>query len=249
MIWTIALRELKTAFLSPLAWVILAVVQTILGFMFLGHVEGYLLRQSQLLASDSVLGLTQFVVAPLFGNAAIVLLLVVPLITMRLVSEERRNQTIRLLYSAPITMTEIILGKYLGTVLFLIIVVVMIVLMPLSLLAGGKLDFGLLTACVIGLTLLLAGFASVGLFMSTLTEQPTVSAIGSFGILLLFWILDLFGGSAGEDGLFSYLSILNHYEPFLRGIFDSADAIYHLLFISTFLVLSVRRLEADRLGV
>lgn len=249
MIWTIALRELKTAFLSPLAWVILAVVQVILGFMFLGHVEQYLQWQSRLLAMESAPGLTEVVVAPLFGNAAIVLLLVVPLITMRLVSEEKRNHTMPLLYSAPITMTEIILGKYLGTLLFLLIVVVMIALMPLSLLAGGGLDFGLLIAGLIGLSLLLASFASVGIFMSALTEQPTVAAIGSFGILLLFWILDLYGGGGGQDSFFSYLSILNHYEPFLKGIIDSTDAIYHLLFISTFLVLSVRRLEADRLGV
>lgn len=249
MIWTIALRELKTAFLSPLAWVILAVVQVILGFMFLGHVEQYLQWQSRLLAMESAPGLTEVVVAPLFGNAAIVLLLVVPLITMRLVSEEKRNHTMPLLYSAPITMTEIILGKYLGTLLFLLIVVVMIALMPLSLLAGGGLDFGLLIAGLIGLSLLLASFASVGIFMSALTEQPTVAAIGSFGILLLFWILDLYGSGGGQDSFFSYLSILNHYEPFLKGIIDSTDAIYHLLFISTFLVLSVRRLEADRLGV
>ncbi|MDH5649108.1 MAG: ABC transporter permease subunit [Gammaproteobacteria bacterium] len=249
MIFSIGWREFKTLFLSPLAWAILAVVQLILGYMFLGHIEQYLIWQSRLLGMEGAPGLTEIVAAPLFGNAAIILLLVVPLITMRLVSEERRNRTLSLLFSAPISMTEIILGKYLGILLFLFIVLLMITLMPLSLLVGGKLDFGLLSSGFIGLGLLLAGFAAVGLFMSTLTQHPTVAAISSFGILLLFWILDISGGQGNnDDNMLASLSLLNHYEPFLRGIFDSTDAIYHLLFITTFLVLSIRRLDADRLG-
>ncbi|MDH5633429.1 MAG: ABC transporter permease subunit [Gammaproteobacteria bacterium] len=246
MIRTIAWREFRTLFLSPLAWVILAVVQMILSYLFLGHVEQYLQWQSQLLGMADAPGLTEIIVAPLFGNAAIILLLVVPLITMRLVSEERRNRTLSLLFSAPVTMTEIVLGKYLGIVFFLMLVLFMITLMPLSLLAGGSIDFGLLAAGVLGLGLMLAAFAAVGLFMSTLTQTPTVAAISSFGVALLFWILDLSG--SGDESLLAYMSLLNHYEPFLRGVFDSADAIYLLLFITTFLVMSVRRLDADRLG-
>lgn len=246
MIFSIALRELRTLFLSPLAWVILAVVQLILAYMFLGHVQQYLLWQSQLLGMEEAPGMTEIVVAPLFGNAAIVLLLVTPLMTMRLISEERRNKTLALLFSAPVSMSEIVLGKFLGIVLFLWLLLLLVGLMPLSLLAGGSLDFGMLFAALLGLALLLAGFAAVGLFMSTLTQHPTVAAIASFGVALLFWILDLAGSSEGN--ILSYLSLLNHYEPFLRGIFDTTDAIYHLLFIATFLVLSVRRLDADRLG-
>lgn len=246
MIFAIALRELRTLFLSPLAWVILAVVQLILAYLFLGHVQQYLLWQSQLLGMEEAPGMTEIVVAPLFGNAAIVLLLVTPLMTMRLVSEERRNKTLALLFSAPVSMTEIVLGKFLGIVLFLWLLLLLVGLMPLSLLVGGSLDFGMLFAALLGLALLLAGFAAVGLFMSTLTQHPTVAAISSFGVALLFWILDLAGSS--EVNILSYLSLLNHYEPFLRGIFDTTDAIYHLLFIATFLVLSVRRLDADRLG-
>ncbi len=246
MIVSIALRELRTMFLSPLAWAILAVVQLILGFMFLGHVEQFLQWQSRLMTMEGAPGLTEIIVAPLFGNAAIILLLIVPLITMRLVSEERRSRTIALLFSAPISMTEIVLGKYLGILMFLGIILILIVLMPLSLLAGGNLDLGLLASGFIGLALLLAGFAAVGLFMSTVTQHPAVAAISSFGVLLLFWILDWSG--QGNDSVLGYLSLLNHYEPFLRGIFNSADAIYHLLFIATFLVLSIRRLDADRMG-
>ncbi|MBE9516417.1 MAG: ABC transporter permease subunit [Proteobacteria bacterium] len=246
MIHTIAWREFRSLFLSPLAWVILAVVQLITSYLFLSHVEQYLLWQPQLLGMTDAPGSTEIIVAPLFGNAAIILLLVVPLITMRLISEERRNRTLALLFSAPVTMTEIVLGKYLGIILFLMLVLFMITLMPLSLLAGGGLDFGLLAAGVLGLGLMLAAFAAVGLFMSTLTQTPTIAATSSFGVALLFWILDDPG--SGEDSLLAYMSLLNHYEPFLRGLFDSTDAIYLLLFITTFLVMSVRRLDADRLG-
>ncbi len=250
MILTIAWREFRSLFLSPLAWVILAVVQLILAFMFLGHIEQYLIWQSRLLGMDDAPGLTEIIVAPLFGNAAIVLLLIVPLITMRLVSEERRNRTLSLLFSAPISMTEIVLGKYLGILLFLLLVLCMIALMPLSLHLGGGIDLGLFASGLLGLGLLLAGFAAIGLYMSTLTQHPTVAAISSFGALLLFWILDWSGeGTAGNGSVLAYLSLLNHYEPFLRGIFDSADAIFHLLFIATFLVLSIRHLDADRMGV
>ncbi len=248
MIFTIGLRELKSLFLSPLAWSILAVVQLILAYLFLGRIEIIQMYQAQLMAMDGAPGVTEIILPDLLGNAAIILLLVVPLLTMRLVAEERRNRTLSLLFSSPLSMTEIVLGKYLGILLFLLVLLVLIALMPLSLLAGAKLDFGLLTASFLGLALLLAGFAAVGLFMSTLTQYTTVAAISTFGALLLFWILDWSGqGFAGGNWL-AYLSLFNHYKPFLDGIFDSADAVYHVLLITTFLVLSIHRLDADRLG-
>jgi len=248
MIFTIGLRELKSLFLSPLAWSILAVVQLILAYLFLGRIEIIQLYQAQLMAMDGAPGVTEIILPDLLGNAAIILLLVVPLLTMRLVAEERRNRTLSLLFSSPLSMTEIVLGKYLGILLFLLVLLVLIALMPLSLLAGARLDFGLLAASFLGLALLLAGFAAVGLFMSTLTQYTTVAAISTFGALLLFWILDWSGqGFAGGNWL-AYLSLFNHYKPFLDGIFDSADAVYHVLLITTFLVLSIHRLDADRLG-
>lgn len=248
MIFTIGLRELKSLFLSPLAWSILAVVQLILAYLFLGRIEIIQMYQAQLMAMDGAPGVTEIILPDLLGNAAIILLLVVPLLTMRLVAEERRNRTLSLLFSSPLSMTEIVLGKYLGILLFLLVLLVLIALMPLSLLAGARLDFGLLAASFLGLALLLAGFAAVGLFMSTLTQYTTVAAVSTFGALLLFWILDWSGqGFAGGNWL-AYLSLFNHYKPFLDGIFDSADAVYHVLLITTFLVLSIHRLDADRLG-
>ena len=247
MIFTIARHELRRLFLSPLAWIILAVVEFILAWMFLQHIESFLTIQSQLLGMSGEYGLTEAVVSPLFGNTAFVLLLVVPLVSMRLVTEERRNKTLPLLFSAPLSMTEIVLGKYLGLYAFLLIQLLLITLMPLSLLAGGGLDFGLFASGLLGLALLTGGFAAVGLFMSTLTQHQTVAAVSTFGTLLIFWLLDWARSGTGAGAL-AYLSLLNHTEPFLKGLFDTRDVVYHLLFIGTFLALSVRRLDMDRLG-
>lgn len=247
MILTIASREFRALFLSPLAWVILAVVQLILGRLFSSQVEEVARALPQLIAANSPWGVTEIIVPDLLGSAAIVLLLVVPLLTMRLVSEERRNRTLPLLLSSPVSMTEIVLGKYFGVLGFLLLIAGLIALMPLSLLFGGGLDLGLMASGLLGLVLVLASFAAVGLFMSTLTQHPIVAAIGAFGALLLFWILDASGQDDARSVL-AYLSLFNHYQPFLRGVFDSADAAYHLLLIATFLVLSIRRLDAARLG-
>ncbi|ALP51719.1 ABC transporter permease [Candidatus Tenderia electrophaga] len=249
MIFTIAGRELRSLFISPLAWSILAVVQLILAYMFLTQLDLFMNLQSRLLGMAGAPGVTEIIAAPLFGNAAVVLLLVVPMLTMRLVSEERRSQTLSLLFSAPLSMTEIVLGKFLGVMGFLLIMVLLIVLMPLSLLLGGGLDFGMLAAGALGLILLLAAFAAVGLFMSTLTVQPTIAAVSSFGVLLLLWIIDWAGntGSGQASELFAYVSLLRHFESLLKGVFDSADVLYYLLFVTLFLVLSIRRLDAERL--
>ncbi len=249
MIFTIAGRELRSLFLSPLAWSILAVVQLILAYVFLVQLELFLQWQPRLANIEGAPGMTDIVVAPLFRTAAIILLLVVPLLTMRLVSEEKRNRTLVLLLSAPVSMTEIILGKFIGLMIFLLCLLGLIALMPLSLLAGGTLDFGLFAAALLGLALVLSSFAAAGLFMSTLTEQPTVAAVSTFGLLLLLWILDWAGGTAepGATLVFSYLSLLTHYDALLKGVFDTQDIVYYLLFSGVFLALSIRRLDAERL--
>lgn len=250
MIGHLAARELRTLFLSPLAWSILAVVQFILGFMFLGQLDDYIKIQPRLAVLDNAPGVTEVVVAPLLGSATIILLLVTPLLTMRLISEERRNSTLPLLLSAPVSMTEIVLGKYVGVLGFLAIMVGLIALMPLSLLLAGSIDPGLLASGLLGLALMLAAFAAAGLYISTLTAHPTVAAVGSFGLLLLLWIIDWAGGAIdGETsgGVFEYLSLQRHYEAMLRGIFDTSDLVYFGLFIAVFLAFSIRRLDADRL--
>lgn len=245
MIATLAARELRSLFLSPLAWVILAVVQSLCAWFFLLYLDLFMQLQPRIAASTDAAGVTSFVVAPLFSSAAIVLLLVVPLLSMRLVSEERRARTLSLLLSAPISMTELILGKFLGLFVFMLIMLALLAAMSLSLLAGGDLDMGLWASGLLGLMLLVASFCSVGLLVSTLTAQPVVAAIGTFGVLLMLWILDL--ASNGGGGVLSYLSMLSHYQRLLQGMFSSTDVIYYLLLIGSCLILSVRRLDAERL--
>ena len=248
MITTLAARELRSLFLSPLAWTILAVVQFILAWMFLGQLDTYIAYQSRIAMMENPPGATEVIVAPLFSSATLLLLLVVPLLSMRLVSEERRAHTLPLLLSAPVSMSEIVLGKYLGLLAFLAIMLGLVALMPLSLLTLGTLDYGLLAANLLGVALMLAAFAAAGLFMSTLTAQPVVAAVSTFGLLLLLWIIEWSGQSMGEEAtVLHYLSLQRHYEALLRGLFDSSDIIYYLLFITTFLVLSIRRLDAERL--
>jgi ABC-2 type transport system permease protein len=248
MIGTIAAREFKALFLSPMAWSILAVVQLIMAYLFLAQLDTYMLLAPRLAGIDGAPGVTDVVVAPVLGNAAVILLLIAPLITMRVLSEERRARTLSLLLSAPVSMTEIVIGKYLGILAFFLVLLVMLALMPLALLVGADLDLGKLAAGLLGLSLLLGAFAAAGLFMSSLTEQPTVAAVSSFGLLLLLWIVDWAGSSGTEgSGILAYLSVLRHFESLLRGIFDSTDVVYYVLFIFTFVVLTIQRMDRDRL--
>ncbi len=245
MIFTIAFKDLKSLFSSPLAWTILAVLNLVAAYLFLSQVDAFIAIQPQLVQLANPPGITEVIVAPLFGGAAMVLLMVVPIISMRLLSEERRHQTLALLISAPVSMTEIVLGKFVGLMLFLFTIIGLLVAMALSLYAGGTLDIGLLLSNVLGITLLAASFAALGLFISSLTAQPIIAAVGGLGALLGLWLINL--SAADGDSALRYLSLLNHFEPFNRGLIDTADVAYFLLFIATFLVLSVRRLDRDRL--
>ncbi|MGR9088297.1 MAG: ABC transporter permease subunit [Gammaproteobacteria bacterium] len=245
---TIAVREFKTLFLSPLAWSLLAIMQVVMAYMFLTQVETFTRLQPQLAAMDNAPGLSDIIVAPLFGNAGIVLLLVTPLLTMRLVCEERRNKTLALLLSAPVDNADIIVGKYLGCLGLVLLMIAQTTVMPLSLLVGGDLDFGKLFANVIALSLLVFAFTATGLFMSCIAGHPTISAMASFGVLLLLWILDWSAGMEDRGGnLFEYLSMLRHFQNIQSGLISSVDIGYFLLFIISFIVLSIRRLDNDRL--
>jgi len=248
MIFTIAGRELRSLFLSPLAWSMLAVTLFILAWLFLTQIEIFLSLQPRLAALEGAPGVADIVVAPLFADAAVVLLLITPLITMRVLSEERRNRTLSLLFSAPVSMTEIVIGKYLGVLSFFLILLGLLALMPLSLLVGTELDTGKLAAGILGLTLVVAAFSAIGLYMSSLTEQPTVAAVTTFGLLLFLWIVDLAGDSDIRGGsVLAQLSMQRHFEPLLKGLFNSADVAYYLLVIILFTGFTIRRMDAIRL--
>ena len=249
MIFTIARRELRTLFLSPLAWIILGILQVILGFLFVGHLDLYLRLQPRLLTLPHAPGMTEVIGNPTLGNVSVLMLLVVPMLSMRLISDERRNRTLTLLFSAPVSMTEIVLGKYLGLLGFLLIIAAFTVTMPLTLLLGGHLDMGMFISGILGLVLVFASFAAVGLFMSALSPNPTVAGVGTLGVLFLLWIAGWdASGTGAVNAVLRYLSLVNHYEPFLHGLVGSANIAYFLLLSALFLILTIRRLDADRLG-
>lgn len=248
IILTIASREFRSLFLSPMAWTILAILQFILAFLFLTQVEAFTELQPKLASIEGAPGLTDIIVPPLFGNAGIILLLVTPLLTMRLICEERRNKTLSLLLSAPVSNIDIILGKYLGILGLMLLIIALITLMPLSLLSGAELDLGKLFANILGLMLLVTAFSATGLFMSCIAGHPTIAAMGTFGILLLLWILDWSVGMNDQRSeLFEYLSILRHFQNIQSGLISTVDVSYFLLFITTFIALSIRSLDNDRL--
>ncbi len=244
----IAMRELRSLFLSPLAWVVLGVTQFLLAYMFLSRIEYFIQVQPRLAGIDGAPGVTDLVAAPLLGSAAFVLLMIVPLLSMRLLAEERHSGSLTLLLSAPVRLSDIVLGKYLGLLTFMLLMVVMIALMPLSLLAGASIDLGQLAAGLLGLGLLLAAFCAIGLFVSSLSTQPAVAAIAGFGVLMFLWIIDWAGASmdATQSGLLGTLSLMSHYQRLLQGVFRSTDAAYYLIVIATFLALTVWRLDLER---
>lgn len=248
MIFTIAVREWRSLFLSPLAWTLLAVIQGLLAWIFLLLVDDFRDLQGRLAGLDNAPGVTDLVAAPLFRVAAWVLLLLVPLLTMRLFSQERRAGTLDLLLSAPVGIPAIVLGKYLGVLAFFLSAVGLITLMPLSLATGAALDMGKLLAGALGLSLLVGAATAAGVYLSTLTTQPAVAAVATLGLLLALWMVDLASVTqgAGSD-LLSYLSLQRHYDSFLLGLFDSTDFAYYLLFSLAFLGLAIRRLDDLRL--
>ncbi len=247
--FTIAGREWRSLFFSPLAWIILAVIQVISAYIFLIQIDLFNGIEARLATIPGAPGLTEIVVNPLLRSTAVVMLLVAPLLTMRSISEEQRSGSMVLLLAAPISVTEIVVGKYLGLLGFLFLAVAMISAMPLALAAGATLDFGLFAAGALGLTLLVSAFAAAGLFLSSLTANPTVSAVSTFGLLLLLWILDWAGSTGGgpTGNLLNSLALLPHYDALLKGEFDTADVAYYLLFITLFLGLSIYRLDSLRM--
>jgi gliding motility-associated transport system permease protein len=245
MIVTIVRKELKVLFASPLAWTLLALTQLVLTWIFLGRLDAFLEMQPQLIQIANPPGITEIIVAPVFSMAAIVLLMVTPLLTMRLLAEERRNNTLVLLLSAPVSVTDIILGKFLSLIIFFFIMIALLAALSVSLLLGGTLDFGLLMTNVLGLLLIAACFVSLGLYVSSLTVYPAIAAAAALGLLLGLWVIDIVASDV--DSIVRNISLLKHYENFNRGMLDTFSLSYFILFIATFLVLTIHHMNGERL--
>ena len=246
MILNVARKELKSMFASPMGWVILALLMFSFGTYYLNGVNDYFEVMSGAMRPAERTGVTQFVGQVVYGFASFIVLFAVPLLSMRLISEERRSQTLPFLFSAPVSITEIVIGKFLGLVAFLSILVVYIALMMFTLNLWAEIDFGFILANSIGLFLMIASFSALGLFFSSLTQQPVIAAILTFIALFALMFLDRFFAGDPSNTL-ANLSLVSHFRSFSGGLIDTGDIAYFVLFILTFLTFTVRRLDADRL--
>ena len=245
MIRLLALRELRSLFAMPSTWFILAVLQFIFAWFFLARLEAFLEIQPQLAQLANPPGVTITVAAPMFNTVALLLMMLVPMFTMRLIAEERRNQTLALLLSAPLSGRHIVLGKFLGLLIFLVVLMTGVPLMLYTLALGTDLDHGLLLCNILGLLLLTASYIALGLYISALTTQPIIAAIGAFAVLIGLWLADI--GAAAEDSPWHSISPFNHFQNFNNGLLDSGDAAFFVLFTAVFLLLTMKRLHNNRI--
>lgn len=246
MIFNIVRKELKSVFASPMGWIILALLTFAFGSQYLNGVNNYFEVMSGAIRPAERTGVTSFVGQSVYGMASFIMLFAVPLLSMRLIAEERRNQTLPFLFSAPMSLTEIVVGKFLGLVAFLTILIVYMALMLSTLNIWSDIDFGYIIANSIGLWLMLASFSALGLYFSSITQQPVIAAILSFIALFGLMMLDRFF-SSDPSSMLANLSLMHHFQPFSRGLIDTADIAYFVLFTGFFLTLTIRRLDADRL--
>lgn len=244
----VARRELARLLLSPFAWLMFAISEFLLAWWFFVLVDQFRLQYQPILVKvNSALGVTDLLLAPFFAGIPLIvmLILVVSLLSMRLIAEERHAGSLALLLASPISATQVVLGKYLGGLVFLFVAILLWCLLPLTLWWGSAPDLERFAAACLGLVLLGALLLAAATYISTLTKQGGVAAAVSFGFGMLLLLLENNGAKGG--GLLSYLSVLPHYEHMLRGIVGTADLAYFGLAVLAFLAFAVRRVDALRI--
>jgi ABC-2 type transport system permease protein len=249
-VWTIARRELYSYFVSPVAWVLLTI------FAFLSGLFSYIISASfvrfslegQMSGQSGPMNLNEQVIAPLFSNIAVVGLFLIPLISMRLFAEEKRQGTIELLVTSPVHDVEIVLGKWLSAVIMYAALLVVLLLDFSFLFIYGSPDWKPVVTGLLGILLQGACLLALGTFISTTTRNQIVAGAVGFALALVLWILNWttsFGNSDTVQVL-NYLSIVSHMESFSRGVIDTKDLIYYLSMIFLGLFLTTRSLESLR---
>ena len=230
--WAVTTRELRSYFLSPLAYLVGAF------FVFGSGLLFWLILQSNHEAS----------VRGLISNVHVLFLFVIPMISMRLLAEEQRTGTMELLMTNPVQEWEIVTGKFLGSAFFVLCMLLATLLFPLFLFIFGSPDRGPILTGYLGALLQGSAFLAVGLWASSLTENQIVSAVISFILLLALWLSDNIGqASGGTFGqIVGYTSLINHIQGFAQGVVDSKDVIFYLTVIGGGLVLSTLSLQSKR---
>ncbi len=248
-VWTIARRELKSYFSSPIAYIVLATFAVMFGFFFYSAVAFFVQFSAQAAMQRGMappMNVNQFVIQPTLGNFSIILLLLCPMITMRLFAEEKRSGTIELLFTSPLRDYEIILGKWLGAMLLYVCMLAISMLNFSILFIISKPDWKAMLAGYLGLLLMGGAFFSLGAFISTLTRNQIVAGAVTFGVFLILWVLDWYGAYSSTTGgrLASYVAIAPHFEQFSKGVIELKDAVYYVSAIGLGLFLTKRSLES-----
>ena len=245
-------KEMSAYFCSPIAYVLLSIFIILSGIFFYIFLSNYnfiafsvSMRSAQM---GSQLNVVEMVLRPLYSNIAIILLFMVPLLTMRLLSEEKKMGTIELLFTYPVRDREIILGKFGACLAVYGIMIAMTFVFPLMIFLFGNLNWGPVFSSYFGLLLMGASFISVGILLSSMTENQIVAGSLTFGTLLLFWVI---GASESFVGpalgvVLKDLSIIGHFENFAKGVIDTRDIIFYLNFSFVFLFLTLCSLESKK---
>lgn len=226
-------KEFKSYFLSPIGYIFTAVFMILASMFFL---NGSLMYR---IADISVI----------FSNINIVYLFLVSILTMRSFSEERNKKTDQLLLTAPCSIGEIVIGKYLAAMATLGVTVVISFVFPIVLCMFGNPPISEIIGSYVGFVLLWGAFIAIGIFISSLTESQMISAVFTFGVLLLVYFMDDIAAGVSNKALaalLSWFSLMNRYYEFQRGILNVVSIVYYLSFIGVFLFLTVQGIERRR---
>lgn len=247
----IAHKELKSYFSSPIAYIAIGMWALLYGWFFVA-ILAFFVRQSMQMGQFGMQGpqamnINQQMIRPLLQNVTILILFLMPMVTMRTYSEEKRSGTIELLLTSPLTDFQIVLGKFLGAMaLYAVMLSVTLIHMGFLFFYGHPEWKPILTA-YIGLLLLGGCFIAVGLFISSLTKNQIVAGMVTFTVFLLLWIITWIGTSFPSiEGLTTYLSIIDHFDDFGKGVLDTTHLIYYVSFITFGLFLTAKSVDSER---
>lgn len=250
-ILSIAGKELRAYFHSPIAYLVMSVYSLLCGFFFYnqtGYVASQMLQMSmQAGAGAPPISLNDFIIRPLVeGVLTVVLLLLLPLVTMRLYAEEKRSGTIELLLTSPLTDMEIILGKFLGALALFSVLVILTFSYISILFVYGNPNFKPVLATALGLFLYGAALLALGMWFSTFTKNQIIAGTVSLVVFLLLYVLDW--PEAYSSGtvvkVMSYMALSRHLDNFAKGVVDLSDMVYYLSVVALGIFLTARSVDA-----
>jgi ABC-2 type transport system permease protein len=249
-IWVICQKELRSYFVSPIAYILFIIYAVIFGFFFWNMVGAFIYysMESQIRGEMFPMNINDQIVRQLFGNINVINLLLIPLMSMRLFAEEKRNGTIELLATSPIRDGEVILGKWLASVLLYVAMLLVSGLNFLFLFKYGNPDWKPMAIGYLGVLLQAAALLAIGIFISTLTKNQIIAGAITFAVCLLIFVLGWVGSYDYSTWarVMTYISTTTHMESFLKGVIDTKDAIYYVSAIFLGLFLTARSLESLR---